>query len=160
MEGLLGICVSAYSTSAMRKHRIREAGGLWLINPRVVLLDYGIRRQDRENWMSENDQGTSLESFSPFFPFLSTVFTRKGSFTVIFQSQYYFRTVKKKRYVLFFSVQKMLRRTNCFALGPSLAWKMKLWLSTRRQREADSKERERGHTQALRFVAIYVGQVI
>lgn len=46
--------------------------------------------------MSENGRGKLFESCSLFF--FSMVFTRKGSFFVIFQSQYYFKMVKKKRY--------------------------------------------------------------
>ena len=63
-----------------------------------------------------------LESFSFFFP--SMVFTRKGSCFFIFQSHYYFRIVKK---TILFRVSDDAEN-ECFTLGPSPVWKMKLWL--------------------------------
>lgn len=95
--------------------------------------------------MSESDQGTLLASSSLFFFFPSTVFTRKGSFLVIFQSQYYFRIVKKRWYMFYSSHCTGSCGENCFTWGHSLAWEMKPWVSTWDKESQIARNREGTH---------------
>lgn len=97
MESFAGTCVCAYLTLAIRAHRIGSpaGSGWWVHVVRCSIMEF--RDRTEKTRCLKMAEGSCLNHVLSLF-FFPMVFTRKGSFFVIFQSQYYFKMVKIKRY--------------------------------------------------------------